>query len=42
MKKIILSSILICISFCSTLAAQIAVGGKHSLAVKEDGTVWGW
>lgn len=42
MKKIILTSILICVSFFSVLGAQLAGSGYHSMALKDDGTVWAW
>jgi alpha-tubulin suppressor-like RCC1 family protein len=42
MKKLTLTSILICLSFFSAFSDQLAGGADHSLALKADGTVWAW
>ncbi|MCG2679100.1 MAG: hypothetical protein L6455_03910, partial [Kiritimatiellae bacterium] len=42
MKTLTLSLILTCLSFYSTMGDQLAGGIDHSLALKENGTVWAW
>ncbi|MBI1912648.1 MAG: RCC1 repeat-containing protein, partial [Deltaproteobacteria bacterium] len=42
MRKLVLFSILFLTPFYASLAGRLAGGEFHSLAMKEDGTVWGW
>jgi alpha-tubulin suppressor-like RCC1 family protein len=42
MIKLILTSIILCISFFYVYAGQLACGWHHSLSLKEEGTAWVW